>query len=158
MINMESIKGGLIGFIVGDALGVPIEFIERNKLKAKPVNEMLEYGTHNVPIGTWSDDTSMTIATLDSLLEVGEIDYDDIMKKFAEWYGQSKYTATGILFDIGISTQQALYNYMNYGIEPTKCGGTSYNSNGNGSLMRMLPIVYYLYNKEANRDEIVNVV
>ncbi|MEG0909731.1 MAG: ADP-ribosylglycohydrolase family protein, partial [Bacilli bacterium] len=78
----KTVKAGLMGFIVGDALGVPVEFIDRSVLEIKPVTEMLEYGTHNVKKGTWSDDTSMVLATIDSIIEQNKIDYKDISLKF----------------------------------------------------------------------------
>lgn len=60
-IDIEQIKGSLYGFFVGDALGVPVEFIGRETLKNNPITDMEEYGTHNQPKGTWSDDSSMVI-------------------------------------------------------------------------------------------------
>ena len=50
----ERIKGALFGFFVGDALGVPVEFVGRDYLKKDKVSKILEYGTHNQPVGTWS--------------------------------------------------------------------------------------------------------
>ena len=66
---MKSIKDGIIGFAIGDALGVPAEFKSRDELKRYPITDMKADGTYNVPAGTWSDDTSMTLATLDSIIE-----------------------------------------------------------------------------------------
>ena len=81
------------------------------------------------------------------LNECKELNYTDMMKKFSEWERESKYTATGDFFDIGISTSNAIYQF-NHGIEPTKCGGTGIRENGNGSLMRILPVAYYCYYKK----------
>lgn len=53
-------KSGIIGLAVGDAMGVPLEFCIREKLMKNPITEMIGYGTHNVPKGCWSDDSSMT--------------------------------------------------------------------------------------------------
>jgi len=153
----NKIIDGIIGFAIGDALGVPAEFQSREYLKRVPVTDMQGYGSHKVPLGTWSDDTSMTIATMDSIIECGEINYSDIMKKFHEWESSSKYTATGVFFDIGISTRKAIYNYTK-GITPTKCGGISYGDNGNGSLMRILPIVLYSYSQNLNFEEEVELI
>lgn len=138
---------GMLGFIVGDALGVPVEFISREELIRNPVKDMREYGTHHQPKGTWSDDSSMAIATLDSLYN--GINYKDIMEKFTAWMMYGDYTAYGEVFDIGTSTSRAI---MNYGqkIEPLKCGGKTEQENGNGSLMRTLPIALYLCGKYNN--------
>ena len=73
---------GLMGFVVGDAMGVPLEFKSRKELFDNPVTKMTGFGTHNQPEGTWSDDTSMLIATIDSINAKNKIDYLDIAMKF----------------------------------------------------------------------------
>ena len=148
----EKMKAGIMGFVIGDALGVPVEFLNRATLQKNPLKEMVGYGSHRVPEGTWSDDTSLMIAAMDSIREVGDIDYDDIMYKFSEWVSKAKYTATDELFDIGISTRRAISNYMR-GQEPTDCGTKGINENGNGSLMRILPFVYYLKYSDLTEEE-----
>lgn len=152
-----AIKGSIFGFAVADALGVPIEFESRTLLNKKPLKAMVGYGSHAVPEGTWSDDTSMTIATIDSIVETNKIDYNDMMKKFCDWYLNSKYTATGVLFDIGISTRKALNNYCN-GVSALQCGGIGEFDNGNGSLMRILPIVLYSYYNHLSEDQEVELL
>ena len=86
----EKMKSGIIGFAVGDALGVPVEFLHRDILQKHPINEMIGYGSHNVPEGTWSDDTSLIVATMDSIKENGNINFADIMYKFTEWMNLAK--------------------------------------------------------------------
>ena len=66
----QAIRSGLIGLAIGDALGVPIEFLNRNFLELMPVTEMLSVGTHHQPAGTWSDDTSMTICIITTLWRI----------------------------------------------------------------------------------------
>ena len=146
----------LIGFAIGDAVGVPVEFTSRETLKVNPTTDMEEYGTHYQPKGTWSDDTSMTIATVYSMIENNTIDYNDIMYKFREWMTTGKYTATGRCFDVGGTCSSAIYHFN--GTNACECGLKEINSNGNGSLMRMLPIVYYCYYKKSNDNEIYNYV
>ena len=156
--NKNNTIDGVFGFAIADAVGVPAEFKSRSTLSIRPITDMVGYGTHSQPAGTWSDDSSMTIATMDSINENKKIDYEDMMKKFAEWKNNAKYTATGDFFDIGISTSSAINNYLR-GIEPTKCGGTGIRDNGNGSLMRILPVVLYLHLQELSYDketEIIN--
>lgn len=148
------IKDSILGFVTADALGVPIEFKSRNELNVRPLKEMIGYGSHNVPEGTWSDDTSMMLATMDSIINTDKIDYDDMMKKFCDWYMNSKYTATGVMFDIGISTRKALHKFYN-GCNALDCGGKGEFDNGNGSLMRILPISFYsIYNELDEKQEI----
>lgn len=135
------VKDGICGFVVGDALGVPVEFYSRKELEKNPVVDMEGYGTYNQPKGTWSDDSSMTIATMYSILNKKCIDYADIMDEFCKWAFEGKHTPHGERFDIGNTTSRGLDRYRK-GEKPLKSGGTSTHDNGNGSLMRILPLAY----------------
>lgn len=139
---MGKIYDGIIGVAIGDALGVPVEFIDRKEIAKSPITTMIGYKTHMQPPGTWSDDTSLTLALLDSITQKHGIDYKDIMDKFSEWMLYNEYTATGKIFDIGNTTSRAIMNYGR-GQEPLMCGGITKYENGNGSLMRILPIAFY---------------
>jgi len=152
----DKILGGIFGLAIGDALGVPVEFQDRESLRRNPVTDMQGFRTYNQPLGTWSDDTSLTLCLLDSLAKKGfnarwerddnfpEPDYTDIMQRFLSWAGKGKYTAHDEVFDIGIATRKALQRFKD-GNDPLECGGTSEQDNGNGSLMRILPIAFYLH-------------
>ena len=155
---MKKIVNSILGFAIGDAMGVPIEFKKREELLEKPVLNMQGYGTHDVPSGTWSDDTSMMLATIDSLVSLHKIDYDDMMKRFCDWINNAKYTATGVVFDMGITTKESILKYYMNKIEPVKCGGASINNNGNGSLMRMLPIALYTYFEDIVDDRLLDII
>lgn len=154
----NKVKSMIYGFVIGDAMGVPIEFTRRNNYEDKWVREMTGYGTHHVPEGTWSDDTSMTIATMDSIQEVGKLDYEDVMDKFLEWVRDAKYTATDVVFDIGNATSNALSKYSSSKVSATICGGKSEYDNGNGSLMRMSPVSMYLESLNVSDKERVKIV
>jgi ADP-ribosylglycohydrolase len=143
----DKILSGIMGLCVGDALGVPVEFNDRGTLIRKPVVNMRSHGTHNQPAGTWSDDTSMTLALLGSLSK--GLDYHDIMENFMKWFTLGEYTPFGKVFDKGITTTKALMHYEQ-GVLPLECGGKSEYDNGNGSLMRILPIVFYLHSIYGN--------
>lgn len=149
---------GIIGLAIGDAIGVPIEFVNRKILLQKPVTQMLEYGSHKVPKGCWSDDTSMTLTTMDSIINKKNIDVNDIADRFLKWFRNAEYTATGQVFDIGRTTLQALAKYELKIDIVNKCGENTEFSNGNGSLMRILPIAYYCFYKHLNNKEIVKIV
>lgn len=156
---MSFIKDSVYGFVVGDAIGVPIEFEDRKKLMNNPVTSMKGYGSYDVPEGTWSDDTSMTLATMDSIIQQkGKINYNDMADKFCNWLNNADYTATNEVFDIGITTKYALIRYWDDKSDATTCGGTDLNENGNGSLMRMLPIALYCYYKKLKDIEILEIV
>lgn len=144
------ILDGIMGLCVGDALGVPVEFYSREELRKHPITDMIGYGTHHQPPGTWSDDSSMTLCTLDSLSS--GLDYYDIMDKFAAWLMKGKYTPYGEVFDVGILTQNVILKFVN-GEGPLRYGGKSEYDNGNGSLMRILPVAFYLYETSAVRKD-----
>ena len=95
---LKQVYGGILGLAVGDALGVPVEFMSRQEISKDPVSSMRGYGTHDQPMGTWSDDTSLTLALMDSIVEKGGIDYTDIMDRFTGWLMYGDYTATGEVF------------------------------------------------------------
>lgn len=146
----DKIRSMILGHAIGDALGVPVEFMSRNELVKKPVNEMLGHGTYkDMPKGTWSDDTSMTLALMESIARNNGINYDDIMNNFVRWTS-GEFTANGKFFDIGTATRKAIMKYTN-GSKPLECGGRSEFDNGNGSLMRISPLVPYLYSRCGTR-------
>lgn len=136
----QTIKAAIFGHAVGDALGVPVEFVTREKLEKSPVTDMLEFGTHNQSKGTWSDDTSMTLCTLESLTRQNAIVPEDIMLNFSKWALNGKFTPFGRTFGIGRTTLKAIANYKRNGKLYT-CSNEK--DNGNGSLMRILPVVLY---------------
>lgn len=155
---MSKIFDGVIGYIVGDAMGVPTEFCMREKLFNNPVTEMIGYGAHNVPAGSWSDDTSMTLCLMDSINNKNGIDYNDIMSNFLRWVSNAEYTPTNYVFDIGKTCLQAISNYKK-NISPLECGLKDKKFNGNGSLMRILPLAYYIYYKNiTDEKEIIELV
>ena len=136
------VKDGIIGLLIGDALGVPVEFISRDEIKKNPVTDMRGYGTYNQPEGTWSDDTAMVLATMHSIVKKQGIDYDDIMDRFTKWLFDSKYMQGDKTFDCGITTSTAINNYYFDEIPALESGCSGVRDNGNGSLMRILPLAY----------------
>lgn len=144
---IDKIKAVMIGHAVGDALGVPVEFASREEVENAPVTDMEGFGTYPYPAGTWSDDTSMSLAALDSLAK-GEIDWDEIMNNFGKWLDSGEYTPSGKPFDVGRTCLAAVVNYLSRNTEAIKSGGSAEYSNGNGSLMRIHPFVLYLYAKD----------
>lgn len=138
-MKREKIKAVILGHAVADALGVPVEFCSREELDASPVTEMRGYGSYDVPEGSWSDDTSMTLAALDAFGE-GEIDYDLIMTNLVRWIDEADYTPTGDAFDVGRTCLSAIRSFCR-GTPALECGLDDDYSNGNGSLMRVHPFV-----------------
>ena len=150
-------RDGIYGLITGDALGVPVEFVTRQALAANPVKGMREYGTHSQPAGTWSDDSSMVLATLASYVETGSIDFVDIMQRYLNWIKYGEYTPFHDTFDNGLTVERALERFES-GIAPLECGGNTEYDNGNGSLMRILPFCLYAVEKNYTEEKAIRLI
>lgn len=144
----DYILNGVLGLAVGDALGQPAQGKTRESLKFSPVLEMRQ--------GLWSDDTSLTLCTLASLRENDwRLDYHDLLRRFAKWLEYGYLTPEGVAFDIGATTKQALLNYLN-GVPLECCAPRNEWNCGNGSLMRILAVEFYLQAQPAaGRYEII---
>jgi ADP-ribosylglycohydrolase len=148
---MSKIKSAILGFAVGDALGVPVEFKSREELDRNPVTDMREYGTYHQPKGTWSDDTSMTLATLYSFNRQHWTEWRHpspltAMIQFQNWYVKGVYTPYGKTFDVGRTTRNAIEKFgKTFSI--STCGQGKEQDNGNGALMRMLPLAFLPMNE-----------
>ena len=133
---------GIMGVVVGDALGCPVQFESRDEVARHPVTGMRGYGTFNLPEGSWTDDSSLTIALLESIRRTGKIDLDDIMENFMKWLYNGEFTPYGESYDIGRGTMQAINRYRK-NRNAKNCGGDEEWNNGNGSLMRIMPACLY---------------
>ncbi len=134
------IRDGIIGLVVGDALGVPVEFMGRDELSRNPVTGMRGHGTHDMPKGTWSDDSSLAIATMQSITNRNGIDHEDLLRQFSLFIREGKY-AQYCTFGYGNTTGNAVERFES-GVEALKCGGTEESETTNGSLMRILPVAF----------------
>lgn len=161
MIKTNPSVNALLGVAIGDALGVPFEFRTRLEMEKNPAaKEMIGYGTYNQPEGTWSDDSSLTFCLAESL--VGGFDLADMASKFIAWKSESYWTARGNVFDIGITTSRAITRLQiilreeKYeDLELLKYQGDEYD-NGNGSLMRIIPLLFFIKGKPiAEQFEII---
>ncbi|WP_445630623.1 ADP-ribosylglycohydrolase family protein [Nostoc sp. DSM 114167] len=139
MLTAAKTLSGLMGLCVGDALGVPVEFTSRAERVKSPVTTMLGYGTWNQPPGTWSDDSSLSFCLAECLCRGYSL--DAIANSFWRWYKEAYWTPRGDVFDIGQTTHTAIMR-LKQGVVPHQAGGKVENSNGNGSLMRILPMAY----------------
>lgn len=136
-IARNYLKDILYGVCVGDALGVPVEFESREYLKNNLVTKMGSGGVHDQGIGVWSDDSSLTFCLAESIVE--GYDIHRLASKFIKWKNEGYWTATGEVFDIGNTTRQSIIN-LSRGVHPNLAGGQNEIDNGNGSLMRILPL------------------
>ena len=138
-ITEEHIKSILFGVAVGDALGVPVEFSSRDRMEKNPLSEMIGYGTYKQPKGTWSDDSTMTFCLAETLLD-DEFTLRKLANRFINWVDWGYWTPHGELFDIGNTTHSAIERLRTIE-KPELAGGNHETENGNGSLMRILPLI-----------------
>lgn len=157
MKRKNSFRSALLGLVVGDALGVPFEFRSREEMQASPAAGMQGYGTHCQPPGTWSDDSSLTFCLADSLCTYGYT-LKNIAKRFVLWKNEAYWTAHNEVFDIGIATAKSidllnsLLKAEEYeGLEKLKEQSHEYE-NGNGSLMRIMPLLFEIEGKALDEQ------
>jgi ADP-ribosylglycohydrolase len=141
MQRSERIVGGLVGVVAGDALGLPVQFRSREDVRRDPVLEMRGHGTFDMPPGAWSDDGSLTLSLALALTESGD-DLAAIADRFVRWYRDGECTPFGEAYDIGNATDESMRRLMR-GVPPLSAGSDGEWSNGNGSLMRILPAALY---------------
>ena len=154
--RLQIVRSAMFGHAIADAMGVPVEFSDRSRRRRDPVTGYRGYGVHHVPAGTWSDDTSMALATLDSLAR--GLDYTDMLERFCEWKLHAAYTATDVVFDIGITTSRALSTFRQ-GVPALSCGLGGERDNGNGSLMRIIPAALYCkYTANLSLDQQLSII
>lgn len=141
----DRISGGLYGLRVGDALGVPYEFT-----RATDIPHDIDYtpppgfrrAHPGVPPGTWSDDGAQALCLLASLLDQGHLDADDFGRRLLDWLNVGYLAVDNRVFDVGIQTSAALAALRN-GTPATQSGPAGERDNGNGSLMRVLPLALW---------------
>lgn len=147
------IYGAIIGAVVGDARGLPFEFKEKGTIKKRHINKPKDLGFFNQPLGTWSDDSSMIFCTMHSMLQ--GYNYIDIGDTFCKWKYEAFWTPYGILFDIGGTTAKAI---MHINLRKDYNGINDENNCGNGSLMRIIPILFYIKDNRDDRFKIIREV
>jgi ADP-ribosyl-[dinitrogen reductase] hydrolase len=146
MIN--KIKGALFGLAIGDALGVPVEFKQKEYLEAFPIKGITGYGSWNQPPGTWSDDSSLAFCLAESLTK--GYDLNDMAQNFINWMQHGFWGAHHKVFDVGGATRFAI-GRLTKGTSPLLSGGMMEDDNGNGSLMRIMPLLFSI--KDLPIDE-----
>lgn len=142
-------RGMLLGLACGDAVGTRVEFRTRGTFP--PVTDMDGGGLFRLKPGQWTDDTSMALCLADSLLECGGFDAADQMRRYVQWYRQGYRSATDRCFDIGRTVRAALERFESTD-EPFS-GSTDSRSAGNGSIMRLAPVVIRWH---TDRDSILH--
>lgn len=143
----DRLAGGLFGLLVGDALGVPYEFTHPDEVPDQRFIEMtppadFHRAHRGVPAGTWSDDGAQALCLLESLLKRDRFDVADFAERLVAWYERGHLAVDARVFDVGVQTTTALRALMG-GVPPLQAGPAEERHNGNGSLMRVLPLALW---------------
>lgn len=149
----DRVEGAVWGLLIGDALGVPYEF---NNPELIPAFEQIEFtppagfrrSHEGVAPGTWSDDGAQALCLLASLLHCNKLDPEDLMRRITNWYDVGYMAVDNKVFDVGIQTSNALANFRN-GAPAIEAGPSDSRYNGNGSLMRVLPLALWHKGSDA---------
>lgn len=136
-LRRDRALGALLGLACGDAVGTTVEFEARGSFD--PVVDMVGGGPFHLAPGQWTDDTSMALCLATSLVQQGGFDPVDQMNRYVNWWQWGYLSSTGECFDIGLTTAKALQRYLASG-DPY-AGDVDPRSAGNGSLMRLAPVV-----------------
>jgi ADP-ribosyl-[dinitrogen reductase] hydrolase len=147
-MKTNPVHGALFGVAIGDALGVPAEFKNREALRLDPIQDFIGYKSHNQPPGTFSDDSSLTFCLAESLCN--GYDLNDLGNRFIQWLDNGYWTAGGEVFDIGMTTQRAI-SRLKTGTRPSLAGDFDEDCNGNGSLMRIMPLLFYIHDLDVEK-------
>jgi ADP-ribosyl-[dinitrogen reductase] hydrolase len=134
-------RGAMLGLACGDAVGTTVEFNARGTFE--PVTDMVGGGPFELLAGQWTDDTSMALCLAASLIHCDGFDAVDQMNRYVNWWQWGYYSCTGRCFDIGMTTAAALQRYLV--TRDPMAGSTDPATAGNGSLMRMAPVVLYYH-------------
>ncbi|WP_085686850.1 MULTISPECIES: ADP-ribosylglycohydrolase family protein [unclassified Pseudomonas] len=137
----ERYRGALLGLACGDAVGTTVEFQPRGSFQ--PLTDMVGGGPFHLKPGQWTDDTSMALCLAESLLNKNGFDAADQMGRYLNWWQWGYLSSTGECFDIGMTVSQALDRYQHTG-EPFAGSSDPYSA-GNGSLMRLAPVVLFYF-------------
>ncbi len=137
----DRFRGCLLGLACGDAVGTTVEFMPRGSFEA--VTDMLGGGPFKLEPGQWTDDTSMALCLAESLLQKGGFDAADQMERYLNWWTSGYMSSTGECFDIGMTVREALASFQTD--RNPFAGSTNRRSAGNGSMMRLAPIVLFYF-------------
>lgn len=139
MEPLSRYRGCLLGLAVGDALGTTLEFSPPGTFT--PITDLIGGGPFSLKPGQWTDDTSMALCLATSLIDRHGFDPIDQLDRYVRWWREGYLSSTGTCFDIGSTVRSALTRFLQTR-EPYP-GSTDPRTAGNGSIMRLAPVVLY---------------
>ena len=149
---MQQFKNGLLGLAVGEAMGLPLINMSREKLLAKPVTEMTSGGELDVKKGTWGLTTEITLAIRETLLKHEGLKKTSFFKRLVE-VDSGSYSIDKTIFSLDIVTERAIKNYKD-GMDIDNCGLINTEENSIGALIMMYPVAFFAYEKKLKEKDI----
>jgi ADP-ribosylglycohydrolase len=136
MTSEDRAVGALLGLAVGDAVGTTLEFKAPGTFE--PLTDMVGGGPFHLPAGAWTDDTSMALCLAESIVDTGDMDLTDQLRRYVAWRRDGYLSSTGRCFDIGNTTSSQLSRFERTGeaVDPEP----DQDAAANGSLMRLAPV------------------
>lgn len=140
-------QSALIGFLVGEMVGVPfdsvrLEFLPGMNGSLLPLAEDFPRGHKRAPQGAWADGGAQVLALLDSLAACTTLDLEDLAERLMAWLARGEYCVEGVVFEYGLQTTRALAAFRD-GVPASQSGPKGERNNGNGALMRVLPLALW---------------
>lgn len=144
----EQFAGAILGLACGDALGATLEFLSRDEVRARygQLREIVGGGWLRLAPGAVTDDTQMMTCIAESIVATGDVNPDDIARRFVDWLHSEP-------IDIGTTTRRALM-YLDRGLSWREAGERTYREAGgqgigNAGVMRCAPVGLFRYKDEA---------
>jgi ADP-ribosylglycohydrolase len=136
-MEKDNAIGMFMGLFIGDALGATNEFLRPDDIST-PVTDMVGGGVHDTAIGEWTDDGAMALAVADAYHIKGRFAPDEIAQNFKDWKATGKFGTRDYVFDIGNTCSTAIDKLTT---EHPYAGSSAPNASGNGTIMRLAPIM-----------------
>lgn len=136
--------GMFMGLYIGDALGAPLEFLRPHEIKGVH-SEMTGGGVHSMEVGEYSDDGAMSTCIAAAYISTGGFSPAEIVNNFKTWRKSGHFGTRNYVFDIGRTCSGAIDKMTS---EFPYAGSADTKASGNGSIMRLAPIML------ANHDTI----
>ena len=142
----DKCKGAIFGTLVGDAMFAPIEFT--GKLNHPWIDRMTSGGAWGLPMGFYTDDSSMMLCIMQGYLDDPKHYAKSIATAFVKWWEEGLWSSTGHCFDIGSSCSSGLRKFKATG----SLVNGSEHSRGCGGIMRFAPSWMIEYKDSGNHN------
>jgi ADP-ribosyl-[dinitrogen reductase] hydrolase len=139
LMNTDRAIAAYLGLAIGDALGSTVEFMTPHEIAGKYCvhNTLIGGGWLHLKPGQVTDDTTMSLALGNSILEQGRVDAFAAAQAFDAWMRAKP-------VDIGNTVRRNLLQFRKTGNPEAPC---SEHDAGNGALMRVLPVALATLNQ-----------